>query len=105
MNILTNNEKFCNQSLKQLRNVIDPEIGLNIVDLGLLYELNLEEGKIVCRMTLTSQFCPMGEVILDGVHEALQNTFEGYQVEIELTFEPPWNEERISEHGRHFLRQ
>lgn len=105
MNILTNNEKLYGQSLESLRNVIDPEIGLNIVDLGLLYELRFDENKIECRMTLTSPFCPMGEAMLDGVYEALRITFPGCETEIQLTFDPPWNQERISEQGRTFLKK
>lgn len=104
-NIVTNNERLYQQALEPLRNVTDPEIGLNIVDLGLIYELNFDENKIHCRMTLTSQFCPMGDAITDGVYETLKNTFPQLDTTIELTFEPPWNQSRISEQGRLFLNQ
>ena len=105
MNITTNNESLCQQALDPLRNVIDPEIGLNIVDLGLIYELTFVENKLVCRMTLTSQFCPMGDAIIDGVYDTLKHTFPDFEATIKLTFEPPWSQNRISEQGQLFLNQ
>lgn len=89
-----------------LKQVIDPEIGLNVIDLGLIYNVDFieKEQKIICTMTLTTQFCPMGESITDGVKFALQEAFERYEADVELTFEPPWNYDMISDEGRLFLR-
>ncbi|MBS1486631.1 MAG: metal-sulfur cluster assembly factor [Bacteroidetes bacterium] len=107
MNILTNDEVLCQQALAQLHHVIDPEIGLNVVDLGLIYELHFDEDpkKITCRMTLTSQFCPMGDVIVDSAHQALQQALPHHQAEIQLTFEPPWSRDMLSAAGREFLNR
>ena len=56
-------------------------------------------------MTLTTQFCPMGESITGAVKRVLENTFTGMEVQLELTFDPPWSQEMISEEGRQFLNQ
>ena len=63
MNVITNNNIKSTVALAALQNVMDPEIGLNIVDLGLIYQLDFDESekKIYCAMTLTTQFCPMGD--------------------------------------------
>ena len=105
MSVPTNNEDKCATALAGLKFVDDPEIGLNVVDLGLIYELNFneEERKVVCNMTLTTQFCPMGESIVSNVTQSLQGSFAGYNVEVNLIFEPPWGQQLISEEGRDFL--
>ena len=106
-NVITNNNIKCTIALAALQNVMDPEIGLNIVDLGLIYQLDFDETekKMFCSMTLTTQFCPMGESISDAAREVLSSVFPGDQVEINLTFDPPWNHEMISEEGQNFLNQ
>lgn len=107
LNVITNNKLKCTIALAALQNVMDPEIGLNIVDLGLIYQLDFDETgkKIFCTMTLTTRFCPMGESICNASREALVSVFPGDQVEINLAFDPPWNHERISAEGQHFLNQ
>jgi metal-sulfur cluster biosynthetic enzyme len=107
MNIITNNHIKCTIALTSLQQVTDPEIGLNVVDLGLIYQLDFDEAgrQIYAKMTLTTQFCPMGESIVDGVSNALQTTFTNEEVNVELTFDPAWNSERISEEGKLFLNQ
>lgn len=105
MNVITNNNIQCTIALAALEHVMDPEIGLNVADLGLIYQLDFDEEqkKVYCSMTLTTQFCPMGESITDGVKSALQNTFSDYSIELDLTFDPAWNYEMISEEGKQFL--
>lgn len=107
MNIITNNNIKCTIAQAALENVIDPEIGLNVVDLGLIYQVDFDEPelKVYVSMTLTTQFCPMGESITQAVARALENTFTGMKVEVHLTFDPPWTHERISEEGHFFLNQ
>src|SRR6478735_2734310 len=107
MNVITNNHIKCTIALASLQYVTDPEIGLNVVDLGLIYQLDFDEAgnKIYVQMTLTTQFCPMGESIVDGVRNALQTTFSEEEVDVVLTFDPPWNSERISEEGKMFLNE
>ncbi len=105
MNEITNDKDKCTIALEQLHNVIDPEIGLNVVDLGLIYQIDFDdkERKIYCTMTLTTQFCPMGESISDGTKSCLENAFGGYSVTVNLTFDPPWSAEKISPEGQKFL--
>lgn len=107
MNVITNNNIKCTVALAGLQNVTDPEIGLNIVDLGLIYQLDFEENekKVYCAMTLTTQFCPMGESITKAVKENLLLSFPEYEPKIDLTFDPPWTHEMISEAGRNFLNE
>jgi metal-sulfur cluster biosynthetic enzyme len=87
--------------------VYDPEIGLNVVDLGLIYQVDFDEDekKIMASMTLTTQFCPMGESITANVTQTLASTFKEYQVHVALTFDPPWSAERISAEGQEFLNR
>jgi metal-sulfur cluster biosynthetic enzyme len=105
MNVITNNNLKCTIALAALQDVMDPEIGLNIVDLGLVYQVDFEElgRKIFCTMTLTTRFCPMGESITDAAREVLLSVFPEYQVEMNITFNPPWNHEMISKEGQDFL--
>jgi len=87
--------------------VMDPEIGLNIVDLGLVYQLDFDEPvkRIFVTMTLTTQFCPMGESITAAAQRALERAFPGETIVVNLCFDPPWSHERISEEGRAFLNR
>jgi len=107
MNVITNSDIKSTIALATLHNVIDPEIGLNVVDLGLIYQIDFDEPgrKINTTMTLTTQFCPMGESIVDGVTQAMQQTFPGDTIQVDLTFSPPWSYELISEEGRKFLNR
>lgn len=107
MTPVTNNNIKATIALAALQDVNDPEIGLNIVDLGLIYQLNFDEPaqKIQCVMTLTTQFCPMGESISKAAAETLKSIFPGYEILIELSFDPPWNHEMISEEGQEFLNR
>ena len=105
MTVETNNEKHCELALQGLYSVDDPEIGLNIVDLGLVYQIEFleTEKKLNLLMTLTSQFCPMGESIVNNVTESLQNSFTDWKVEVNLTYEPAWDSSKISPEGQEFL--
>jgi metal-sulfur cluster biosynthetic enzyme len=90
---------------ESLRQVIDPEIGLNIVDLGLVYRVDVEEAEkhITVEMTLTSQFCPMGEAITDSAAEVMREAFPDYTTEIIIVFEPRWGHHLITEAGQEYL--
>ncbi len=88
---------------KVLRQVKDPEVGLNIMDLGLVYDVEVEEGAVRVQMTLTSPGCPAGGQILgdaDSVIRALDGVEE---VDIELVWEPFWTPERIDPKVRSFM--
>lgn len=101
----TNDEEKCSRAILALYEVYDPEIGLNVVDLGLIYQIGFDEEdkRVETLMTLTSQFCPMGESITDDVIQALTKEFPGYQIEVKLTFDPAWSSDLISPEGRKFL--
>lgn len=80
---------------RQLREVIDPEIGVNIVDLGLIYGIYVR-GKIVrIKMTLTTPGCPLGKWFEDQVKGAVRSLPEVKEVEVEIVFSPPWTKEMI----------
>ena len=107
MNIITNDKEKLEQAIIALKDVMDPEIGLNVVDLGLIYQVDFDDADktIYCTMTLTTQFCPMGESIADGVSNALEQSFEDYSIDVKVIFDPPWNSQLISEEGREFLNR
>lgn len=107
MNVITNDTIKCPLALASLVNVIDPEIGLNVVDLGLIYQLDFDDDKriVYVTMTLTTQFCPMGESITAAVKRVLEKTFEDYAVLLSLSFNPPWSYERISDEGKKILNR
>ncbi len=86
--------------LETLRQVIDPEIDCNIVDLGLIYGVHIEGGKVTVQMTLTTQGCPMHESIAWGVKMALLNLDTVEDAEVEVVWDPPWHPSMMSEYGR-----
>jgi len=84
-----------------LKQVLDPEIGINIVDLGLVYEVSVtEENEINVVMTLTTPGCPMGQSITNTVTNLLTRHLPGYTVNIELVWSPSWDAGMISEAGQ-----
>ena len=83
-----------------LRQVIDPEVGANIVDMGLIYEVAVGADNIRINMTMTSPACPMGEMILDEVRAVLADELPGWPAEVALVWEPPWNPSMMSERTR-----
>ena len=86
-----------------MKNVIDPEIGVNIVDLGLVYGLQeSEDGALLINMTLTSAGCPLTDVIEEQTADALDGVVEAFR--INWVWMPPWGPERITEDGREMMR-
>jgi metal-sulfur cluster biosynthetic enzyme len=89
---------------KALRAVKDPELNLNIIDLGLVYDIEVgEEGDIQVKMTLTSPGCPAGAEILQGVKEVAGDLEGARSVDVELVWEPYWTPERMDPRVRAFL--
>ena len=86
--------------LETLRQVVDPEIDCNIVDLGLIYGTRIEGGKVTVQMTLTTQGCPMHESIAWGVKNALRNLEGVEEVEVEIVWDPPWHSAMMTDYGR-----
>lgn len=86
---------------EQLKEVIDPELDINIVDLGLIYEVEVdEENNIDILMTLTTPGCPLHGVFDEMVKKELKNLDEVGEIEVELTFEPRWSPEEMSDEAR-----
>jgi metal-sulfur cluster biosynthetic enzyme len=81
-----------------LRTVDDPEVGINIVDLGLVYRIEITAERIRVEMTMTTQACPMGDLITDNARRAVAALApDGMGVDIELVWEPFWTPDRMSE--------
>ena len=88
---------------KQLRTVKDPELNLSIVDLGLIYDVEIEGRNVEVKMTLTSPGCPSGPEILGDAEQSVR-AMEGVEsVKVELVWEPYWSPERIDPRVRSFL--
>ena len=89
--------------LEILRTVEDPELGMDIVDLGLLYEVEVEHSKAKVLYSLTSMGCPAGPLIAQDIDSAVRQV-EGIEaVELELTFDPPWTPDKMSEDAKFIL--
>ena len=91
------------QAREALKQVEDPEFGLNIVDLGLVYDVEVAGGTINVRMTLTSPGCPVGPQILNGSKMVLQDLEGVEEVNVELVWEPFWSPDRINPDYRAIL--
>jgi metal-sulfur cluster biosynthetic enzyme len=90
--------------IEALKDVIDPEIGVNIVDLGLIYGLQQseEDGSLLINMTLTSAGCPLTDVLEEQTAEALDGHVEAFR--INWVWMPPWGPEKITDDGREQMR-
>jgi metal-sulfur cluster biosynthetic enzyme len=81
-----------------LKEVYDPEIGVNIVDLGLIYDVAVAEGgKVKIQMTLTTPGCPYGPQLLQEVNYITRNTKGVTEVDVEVVWDPPWSMDMVSE--------
>ena len=86
-----------------MKDVVDPELGINVVDLGLVYGIQVDEGtNVVLDMTLTSAACPLTDVITDQTESALEGLVN--DVAINWVWMPPWGPDKITEDGREQLR-
>jgi len=99
--------ELCEQSvLEQLKNVIDPELFVNIVDLGLIYEVNFEDiaesedKKVLIDMTMTSPACPAGPQLIGNSKEFVAKMDGVGEVDVKIVMDPPWTPERMTEDAR-----
>lgn len=83
-----------------LATILDPEFGINLVDLGLIYDVAIEGADVRVAMTLTSAGCPAGEMMLDGVQRAVEGLPGVGAVRVDLVWEPPWTPEMLSAEAR-----
>ena len=87
-----------------LRTVVDPELGVNIVDLGLVYDIHSDRRRLAITMTMTSPACPLGDFIKAEVLQALEPwAGEFDQIDVEIVLDPPWTAERMSDAAREQL--
>lgn len=88
---------------KALSTVIDPEVGVNIVDLGLVYEVLCERERITVTITLTSAGCPMGDQIVEEAEQAVKAVADGAEVNVNLVWEPFWRPDMMSDEAKKIL--
>ena len=91
------------QVVDALRAVEDPELGMDIVELGLLYDVEVEGPKVRVIHTLTSMGCPVGPMIQENIDQIARAMPEVEDVEVELTWDPPWSPEKMSDDAKFIL--
>ena len=91
------------QAREALKRIEDPEVGLNIVDLGLVYDIDVDGSTVNVKMTLTSPGCPVGPQLLGGAKLVLQELDDVDEANIELVWEPYWSPDRINPEYREIL--
>lgn len=90
--------------LRALSGVVDPELALDIVDIGLVYGVDVDDERVHVRLTMTTAACPVTEVIMQDVEDALDRAVPGERrIAVQLVWEPPWTVDRVSERARRFL--
>lgn len=102
MELYTDNNKVEIEILQVLKKIKDPEIAINIVDLGLIYKIvyTNEIRQIQIVMTLSSKGCPMGELIMSQVKDLTEEHYQGCSVQIDLVWEPLWSADFITPAGK-----
>jgi len=98
-------DEFTDSIYKSLNEVIDPELGIGIVDLGLIYEVKAATGRkeIEVAMTLTTPNCPMSEILPNLARDTLRSRYADHAINVNVVWEPAWSPERISPNGRRNL--
>jgi metal-sulfur cluster biosynthetic enzyme len=87
-----------------LRRVVDPEVALSIVDVGLVYGVEVTDSRVHVRMTMTSAACPVTDMIISDVEAELDRVVPPpLRIEVELVWEPPWTTDRMSAHAKAFM--
>lgn len=87
------------QVMHALREVFDPELGMSVVDLGLVYDVRIDGGRVGVTMTLTAQGCPLHDSMTEWVQRAIGQIPGVEDVAVTITFEPPWTPDRIARHS------
>ncbi|SFV27612.1 Metal-sulfur cluster biosynthetic enzyme [Thermoflavifilum thermophilum] len=96
------NEKML--AIDALHQVIDPELFVNIIDLGLVYDLDFSQSdRLVITMTFSTPHCPLGEAIEAGIHHVLAPLFPDRKIEVNIVWEPPWDFSMMTDEGRRQL--
>jgi probable FeS assembly SUF system protein SufT len=88
------------QVVAAIRECYDPEIPINVYDLGLIYDIDIDAAQIAIRMTLTAPGCGMGDVLVQDVREKVELVPTVSKADVELVFDPPWSQDMMSEAAR-----
>ena len=99
---ISSDEQY-NNVVENLKQVYDPEISINIYDLGLIYNISINNDRCDITMSLTSAFCPAADEIISDVHYAALNVDGIEKVEVNVTFDPQWGPEMMSEDAKLIL--
>lgn len=92
--------KLKSKIMKKLQEVLDPELYVSIVDLGLIYDLEISKGKVTVTMTLTTMGCPLFGLLEEDIKTRVSKVKEVKDVFINLVFDPPWSMDRMTERGK-----
>ncbi len=98
------NDELKKRVIEILETIADPEIGIDVYNLGMIYGLEVGGNKVKVRMTLTTPFCPLANILPLMVEEELKKKL-GVEVEIELVYDPPWNPLMMTEKGRRMFKE
>lgn len=94
-------EVIKNKILSALEEVIDPELGIDIINLGLVYEIAFDDsGLTEIKMTLTTMGCPLADVLTEQIHDALKEVPEVTEIKVELVWSPVWTPDKMSRYAR-----
>lgn len=91
------------QIIDKLRHCLDPELGINIIDLGLVYGINIDGPKVGVIMTLTTPGCPLDSYFVKDITDKVKSIKGVSDVAVELTFEPPWSPSKMSSESKDLL--
>lgn len=91
------------EAWQRLEFVYDPELGVNLVDLGLVYDLDSQHGDVRVRMTLTTPGCPMSDSMPEAVQRALETVPGIHSIDVHLVWDPPWQPEMMTDRARREL--
>ncbi|MDY0333361.1 MAG: SUF system Fe-S cluster assembly protein [Bacteroidales bacterium] len=95
-----NSQSLREAVIEEIQSVYDPEIPVNIFELGLVYEVKVEDAKVYVLMTLTSPNCPVAESLPMEVKQKIEALHGVSEAEVEITFDPPWDEDMMSDEAR-----
>jgi metal-sulfur cluster biosynthetic enzyme len=98
------NDDSCPALWDALREVTDPEIPISVVDMGLIVDLQQQDGRVALKLTFTAMGCPATEFIMDDIRERLLKVPDVREVHIEIVWDPVWTKERLSEEGVETMR-
>jgi len=94
-------EGIKNKILSALEEVIDPELGIDIINLGLVYEISFDDsGLTEIKMTLTTMGCPLADLLTDQIHDVLKEVPEVTEIKVELVWAPVWTPDKMSRYAR-----